>query len=246
MKRCACWPVWRGRTWHLQKSPVRSDAMSRPWSGWLKSFVCHLPSERSRIAWPRTDAFLPCQYQSWTSGLAEWQVYLPARFRSRTPAPAASAPGPPDRLMRVSAARLRCHVHAFHHRYAVFAPLPDVCLSYSDIDQRAMRFHQRWPPSRGTLANDSQWISVGTANASPEVLEPDQVTARCSEPCVLDIAMAKVGLQGSRIVALVGRGRPTSMTQHVGVGLKRQLRFDASPSMWRLMCATRTVIEVEH
>jgi hypothetical protein len=40
---------------------------------------------------------------------------------------------------------------------------------------------------------------------------------------VLDVLMAQVGLQGSRIMALIGKGESTGVPQHVRMSLEAQL-----------------------
>ena len=56
----------------------------------------------------------------------------------------------------------------------------------------------------------------------PEVLEPPRRQRRIAGG-ILDIAVPEVGLQGSRIDAVVGQLEPAGMTQHVRVRLDPQV-----------------------
>jgi hypothetical protein len=62
---------------------------------------------------------------------------------------------------------------------------------------------------------------------SPEILEATRGQLSVSHR-VLDVAVAEVGLQRSRIVALVGQRQATSLAQHVRMSRKAQLGLDPS------------------
>ena len=63
--------------------------------------------------------------------------------------------------------------------------------------------------------------------SSPEVLEPARRQLGVSHR-VLDVAVAEVSLQRSRIVALVGQRKATGVAQHVRMSRKAELGLDAS------------------
>src|SRR4030095_6193354 len=63
--------------------------------------------------------------------------------------------------------------------------------------------------------------------SSPEVLEPLGRQLGVSHS-VLDVPVAKVGLQGARIVSLVGKRKAAGVPQHVGVSLEAQSSLHAS------------------
>jgi hypothetical protein len=73
----------------------------------------------------------------------------------------------------------------------------------------------------------------------PEVLEPIRRQLGIAHR-VLDVLMAQVGLQGSRIMALIGKGESTGVPQHVRMSLEAQLsshqralQAEQSPLSWR-------------
>jgi len=72
----------------------------------------------------------------------------------------------------------------------------------------------------------------GPASAPPEVLEARRRQLGVSHR-VLDVPMPQIGLQGARVVALVGQCEPAGVAQHVRVDLERHsgigLRQDARP-----------------
>jgi hypothetical protein len=57
---------------------------------------------------------------------------------------------------------------------------------------------------------------------SPKTFEPI-LRQRCVARCILDIAMAQVGLQRSRVMPSVGQRIATGMSQHMRVNLDPQL-----------------------
>ena len=63
--------------------------------------------------------------------------------------------------------------------------------------------------------------------SSPEVFEPARRQLGVSHR-VLDVAVAEVSLQRSRIVAFVGQRKTTGVAQHVRMSRKAQLGLDTS------------------
>jgi hypothetical protein len=64
--------------------------------------------------------------------------------------------------------------------------------------------------------------------AAPEILETRRRKFSIAH-CVLDVAVAEVGLQSARVVPLVGERVAAGVPQHMRVGLEAQLALDRCP-----------------
>ena len=62
----------------------------------------------------------------------------------------------------------------------------------------------------------------------PEVLEPVRRQGRVADRGH-DRSVAEIGLDGARVVAVVGELEPAGMPQHVGMHEEREFRRDARP-----------------
>ena len=63
---------------------------------------------------------------------------------------------------------------------------------------------------------------------APEILKPRR-RQLCVPHCVLNVAVAEVGLQGAGVVTLVGQGITASVPEHLRVRLEGQLGLPARP-----------------